>query len=184
MNERAAGAEGRTRARAGPPAHSPAGIDALLRELQGQCVCGNLRTVTRLVTALYDAALRPCGIEANQMHMLWVLRVEGAMPANRLARSIGMDPSTASRNVAVLEQRRLVSTSPDVEDRRRRRVGLTRSGRAALYRAFPCWQDAQQRLCALTGDVTDIVATGRLLRKVARRMQAARMRDDGLVRRA
>jgi DNA-binding MarR family transcriptional regulator len=151
----------------------PADVDALLRELQGQCVCGNLRTLTRLVTALYDAALRPCGIEANQMHMLWVLHVEGRMPANRLARLIGMDPSTASRNVAVLEQRGLVATVPVAEDRRQRRVGLTRSGRTTLYRAFPHWQAAQQRVSELAGDVTDIVATGRLLRKVARRMQAS-----------
>jgi DNA-binding MarR family transcriptional regulator len=162
----------RTRARAKPPVTpSTSEVDAALHALQGQCVCGNLRTLTRLVTALYDAALRPCGIEANQMHMLWVLYVEGQIPANRLARLIGMDPSTASRNVAVLEQRGFVSAVPVPEDRRQRLVGLTRSGRSVLHRALPHWQGAQQKLCELTADFTDLVATGRLLRRVARRMQ-------------
>jgi len=144
-----------------------------LAALQGYCVCGNLRMATRLVTAYYDAALRPCGIEANQMMMLWVAHAGGAMPAKVLASAAGMDPSTASRNLAVLELRGLVTSSPAADDRRQRQIALTRRGRTTLGRAFPRWRRAQAELADLTRDMVDVVALGRELRRVARRMQSA-----------
>ena len=57
---------------------------------------------SRLVTAYYDEVLRPCGIEANQMTMLWVAHAADGQPAKELARATGMDQSTASRTEAVL----------------------------------------------------------------------------------
>ena len=61
-------------------------LEDVLRVQQGMCVCGNLRMAARLVTAYYDAALRPCGIEANQMAMLWVAHAEDAQPAHGCGR--------------------------------------------------------------------------------------------------
>ena len=48
------------------------------------------------MTAFYDAALRPAGIEANQMIMLWVAHSSDRMPANELAYAAGIDQSTAT----------------------------------------------------------------------------------------
>jgi DNA-binding MarR family transcriptional regulator len=162
----------RTRKRVRARASSTA-IDDALRIHQGVCVCGNLRMAARLVTAYYDSALRPCGIEANQMMMLWVAHVEDAQPASQLALAAGMDQSTASRNLAVLEARGLVASVPSPADRRQRLVHLTRRGRSTLIRAFPRWQRAQADLAALTADIADVVRVGRLLRKVSRRLQNA-----------
>ena len=162
----------RTRERA-PARPSSAAVEDALRTLQGVCVCGNLRMAARVVTAYYDAALRPCGIEANQMMMLWVAHSEDAQPANQLAHAAGMDQSTASRNLAVLEARGLVASSPSPEDRRQRLIRLTRRGRSTLIRAFPRWQRAQADLAAMTADLGDVVGVGRLLRKVSRRLQDA-----------
>lgn len=150
---------------------SPTAVEDALRTQQGACVCGNLRMAARLVTAHYDAALRPCGIEANQMMMLWVAHAEDAQPANRLARAAGMDQSTASRNLAVLEARGMVAFVPSPADRRQRLVRLTRRGKSTLIRAFPRWRQAQADLAALTCDIADVVRVGRVLRKVSRRLQ-------------
>ena len=164
----------RSSARRRPGGRAPVEpIAAALREQQGQCICGNLRMAARVVTAYYDAALRPCGIEANQMMMLWVAHAGGAQPTNQLARAAGMDQSTASRNLAILEARGLVLSYPSPDDRRRRMVELTRRGRSALVRAYPRWQKAQAELHALSADLTDLVGVGRLLRKVSRRLQDA-----------
>jgi DNA-binding MarR family transcriptional regulator len=127
----------------------------------------------RLVTAYYDAALRPCGIEANQMAMLWVAHAEDAQPASQLAHAAGMDQSTASRNLAVLEARGLVASLPSTADRRQRLIRLTRRGRSVLLRALPRWQQAQADLAAATSDIVDVVSVGRVLRKVSRRLQDA-----------
>ena len=148
-------------------------VETSLGALRGHCICGNLRMAARLVTAFYDEALKPAGIEANQMMMLWVAHAGGSMPAKALASAAGMDPSTASRNLAVLESRGLVSSSPAPDDRRQRQVVLTRRGRSTLVRAFPRWRRAQAELADLTRDMVDVVALGRELRRVARRMQAA-----------
>ena len=152
---------------------SAAPVENVLRDQQGMCVCGNLRMAARLVTAYYDAALRPCGIEANQMTMLWVAYAEDAQPANQLAHAAGMDQSTASRNIAVLEARGLVTSIPATTDRRQRLIRLTRRGRALLGRALPKWQQAQAEIASLTAEITDMVSTGRVLRKVSRRLQDA-----------
>lgn len=162
-------AHSRGRARA---ASRPTAIEAALVEQRGQCICGNLRMASRLVTAYYDEVLRPCGIEANQMTMLWVAHAgAGGQPAKELARATGMDQSTASRNLAVLEARGLVASAPAARDRRQRLVKLTRRGRTTLIRAYPRWQKAQAELAAMTGDLTDLAAVGRVLRRVARRLQ-------------
>lgn len=147
-----------------------------LRERAGDCICGNLRMAARLVTAHYDAALRPCGIEANQMAMLWVVHAAGATPANEIAYAAGVDPSTASRNLAVLEQRGLVRVEPSREDRRQRVVSLTGEGRGTLLRAYPRWRKAQEEVGAMTADLADLHALGRTLRRIARRMQAGAAR--------
>ena len=148
-------------------------LEDVLVAQQGMCVCGNLRMATRLVTAYYDAALRPCGIEANQMTMLWVAHAEDAQPASHLAHAAGMDQSTASRNLAVLETRGLVASIPSSTDRRQRLIRLTRRGRSVLMRALPKWQKAQADLASATADIADVVSVGRLLRKVSRRLQDA-----------
>lgn len=148
-------------------------VETALVEQRGQCICGNLRMASRLVTAYYDEALRPCGIEANQMTMLWVAHAFAGQPAKALAQATGMDQSTASRNLAVLEARGLVSSTPATGDRRQRLVRLTPRGRATLIRAFPRWQKAQAALAAMTGDMADLASVGRMLRRVARRLQQA-----------
>ena len=165
-------ADSRTTRTVAASARSPS-AEALLHDMRGICVCGNLRMAARMVTAYYDAALRPCGIEATQMTMLWVAHSESAQPANHLAHAAGMDQSTASRNLAVLEARGLVTSVPSPDDRRQRLIHLTRRGKSTLLRAFPRWQKAQSDLASMTGDITDVVGLGRLLRKVSRRLQDA-----------
>jgi DNA-binding MarR family transcriptional regulator len=144
-----------------------------LREDAGQCFCGNLRMAARLVTSYYDAALRPCGIEANQMIMLWAVFTHGSRPGGELARESGMDQSTASRNLGVLQARGLVRTVASTEDRRQRLVVLTRAGRATLLRAYPRWRAAQRQLADGADSLGDVVAVGRMLRRLARALQAS-----------
>jgi DNA-binding MarR family transcriptional regulator len=155
------------------PRRSKSDIAAALIDQRGKCICGNLRMASRLVTAYFDEALRPCGIEANQMTMLWVAHIGDGQPAKQLAHEAGMDQSTVSRNLAVLESLGLIASVPAPDDRRQRLVTLTPRGRSTLFRALPRWERAQAELAAMTGRVTDLIAVGRVLRRVARQLQAA-----------
>jgi DNA-binding MarR family transcriptional regulator len=160
-------------ARRAPAPRPSSAVDRLLRERAGTCVCGNLRMAARLMTLHFDAALRPAGIEANQMAMLWVIHAGGALSSSAVAHGVGIDQSTASRNLTVLEARSLVRMAASPDDRRQRMVSLTAEGKRALLRAYPLWEKAQAEVQAMHADLADVSAVGRTLRRVTRRMQAA-----------
>jgi DNA-binding MarR family transcriptional regulator len=155
-----------------PSSENAADVERGLRHFAGHCICGNVRMAARLLTAHYDAHLRPAGVEANQMALLWVIHASGRLPSNEVAHRAGIDQSTASRNLAVLGSRGWVQVAEAAEDRRRRMVSLTRAGRRALTRAYPLWQQAQAEAEAATADLANLGEIGRTLRKVTRRLQA------------
>lgn len=125
------------------------------------------------MTLHYDAALRPAGVEASQMAMLWVIHAGRALSSNAVAHGVGIDASTASRNLAVLEERGLVRRVAAPDDRRQRVVSLTPEGRRTLLRAYPLWEKAQAEVQAMHADLADVGAMGQTLRRLTRRMQAA-----------
>ena len=110
------------------------------------CACFNLRKAARAVTQLYEAALAPSGIHATQFSVLTALALVDSAPLSRVADGLVMDRTTLTRNLRPLVRRGWVRIEAGDEDRRERYLSLTRSGRAALDRALPLWQQAQARL--------------------------------------
>ena len=120
------------------------------REIMG-CTCLRLRKTTRRVTQVFDRFLDPCGITSSQFGLLanltW-LRASGstALPIRVLAEGMGLDPTTLSRTLRPLVERRLLVLIANPADRRVRAVQITDAGRAKLVEALPHWQRAQARL--------------------------------------
>ena len=115
------------------------------------CACFNLRKAARAVTQLYEAVLAPTGIHATQFSVLVALALADGAPLSRVAEALVMDRTTLTRNLRPLARRGWVRIEAG-EDRRERNLSLTRSGRAALERALPLWQQAQVRLHEGLGD--------------------------------
>jgi len=115
------------------------------------CACFNLRKAARAVTQMYEAALAPTGIRATQFSVLVALAVADGAPLSRVADGLVMDRTTLTRNLRPLARRGWVRVEAG-EDRRERTLSLTRSGRAALERALPLWQQAQAELERRIGD--------------------------------
>ena len=86
--------------------------------------------------------LRPSGLRATQLAVLWAVLALEPVTARRLATVIVSDETTLSRNLKVLAVDGLIQLVPG-EDRRSRLVTLTRAGRRALERALPLWEQAQ-----------------------------------------
>ncbi len=109
------------------------------------CTCYNLRRASRVVTQLYDDHFEELGLKATQFTALAALAwyEDKAPTIGELAETLVLEQSSLSRNLAVLERLGLVRLVPGAEDRRERRVTLTRGGRVALARGFPMWQRAQ-----------------------------------------
>ncbi len=126
---------------------------------RAECTCFNLRKATRLVTQLYDEALRPAKIRATQFPVLAVLRLQGPIALNDLADIIVTDRTTLTRNLRPLERDGLVESHPGA-DQRVREVSITRKGQRVLDRAYPLWKRAQKELRERLGatEVDQLVA--------------------------
>jgi DNA-binding MarR family transcriptional regulator len=118
------------------------------------CACFNIRRATRKITQMYDLALHPAGLLVNQFSLLAMLRGQSnddGLSMTDLANHLGMDRTTLTRNLSPCLRAGWVETKQG-DDRRQRRVCLTRCGQDKLLEAQPLWQTAQQALLAKLGE--------------------------------
>ena len=115
------------------------------------CACFNLRRAARLVSQRYDHILRQTGLTANQFSILIAACDEEGPVMSKLAKILGMERTTLTRNTAKLEKLGYLSIKPG-RDKRERLVSTTRQGKDALRSATPLWQRAQEETVALVGD--------------------------------
>jgi DNA-binding MarR family transcriptional regulator len=73
------------------------------------------------------------GVTPKRLIALGVLELTGAVRIGALADRLGTSPPTASRLVDCLHERGLVARTPDPDDHRATRVGLTPTGLACLH---------------------------------------------------
>lgn len=109
------------------------------------CYCDNLRVAARKVSALYDDALAPFGINIAQYSLLRKVQRLGGASLTELGRLAELDRSTVGRNVRVLEKDGLVENARG-EDQRESLVRLTQHGADLLKRAKPAWDKCQRAL--------------------------------------
>jgi len=115
------------------------------------CACANLRRTARLVTQLYEDALRPTGVTGPQFTLLQALNQAPGISQKRLAEVLGMDSTTLTRSLALLRKQGWLRSEPG-EDKRALRLSLTKAGEKAYERILPFWQTAQKRLIQAVGE--------------------------------
>jgi DNA-binding MarR family transcriptional regulator len=126
--------------------------------IAADCLAFRVRRVSRVLTRLYDEALRPLGIQATQLTLLNAVALcdeagdgQGAVMSH-LADVLAMDLTTLSRNLRPLEKSRLISITPLPTDRRVRVARLTNSGQRLIENALPLWRHAHQRVVEALGE--------------------------------
>src|SRR5215472_17376214 len=77
--------------------------------------------------------------------MLVALGNDGAMSITALAKAMGMDRSTLTRNLHPLEKESLVAVGLEGWHRSRT-LEITKKGRSRLRQAMPLWERAQKSL--------------------------------------
>jgi len=115
------------------------------------CFCTNLRLATRRLSAAYDAALEPLGINIGQFFLLQTIGGRQAISLTDLGRLTELDRSTVGRNVRVLERMGLVESGRGETDQREALVSLTIKGRTRVKNALPIWEDTQKTFAARLG---------------------------------
>jgi DNA-binding MarR family transcriptional regulator len=109
-----------------------------------ECAFNNVKLLSRLMAAVYDEALRPVGLRASQLALLWAIAAMEPVDLGRLGATTFTDPTTLSRTVATLRRAGLVGVRTGA-DRRVRVVALTAAGRERFAAAMPLWEGAQRR---------------------------------------
>ena len=116
----------------------------------GACLATRVRQLSRIITRVYDDAMRPLGITASQYTLLAQLAARDSITAVEIGHELDIEKSTLSRNLKRLLALGHINMDPPA-GRRGRGLHLTPKGQAVLKEAFPVWQDAQKRAIGVMG---------------------------------
>lgn len=121
-------------------------IDAIARN----CIAVRLRRLNRVITNLYDDALRPLGLKVSQLNILVVAAKLGVAQPAQVCDLLQLDTSTLSRNVERMRAKGWLEVVPG-DDARTQSFRLTAKGRKLLEQAVPAWEQAQEKASELLG---------------------------------
>ncbi|MEN7529363.1 MarR family transcriptional regulator [Cupriavidus sp. DL-D2] len=116
------------------------------------CVMTRARQISRVLTATYDQALRPFGINATQFTLLVLVHELGPISRADLGRRNHHDRSTLTRNLQpLLTEGWIAEDVAEAADGRSRPLSVTRAGKLVLKDAGPAWAEAQAIATTLIG---------------------------------
>ena len=108
--------------------------------VRDHCLCLHLQRAARALARRFDDALRPLGLTSGQYSMMMSLNRPEPPTIGSVASLLAMDRTTLTAALKPLRRRGLLTVMVDTNDRRSRRLKLTRAGRALLARAVPIWR--------------------------------------------
>ena len=125
------------------------------------CTNFKLRQLLRRVSLVYDRAMAECGLKITQYSLLSHIEKLGPITQTDLAKAMGMDSSTLSRNLRPLESAEWVAVHTG-DDARSHALSLTANGRKKRTQAQALWTRAQLQLNDTVG-VDDVIALHTLI---------------------
>lgn len=126
-------------------------MQAMIDKVASECVAVRLRMLNRVVTNIYDDALRSLDLKVSQMNILVAAAKMGTARPVEVCEHLQLDVSTLSRNVERMKARGWLEVVPD-PDGRSQPFRLTPRGRKLLEKAIPAWSEAQQQVKKLLGE--------------------------------
>ena len=126
-------------------------MQAIIDKVASECVAVRLRMLNRVITNLYDDALRSLDLKVSQMNILVAAAKMGTARPIEVCEHLHLDVSTLSRNVERMKARGWLEVVPD-KDGRSQPFQLTPQGCKLLEKAVPAWSEAQQQVKSVLGD--------------------------------
>jgi len=115
------------------------------------CMCASFRRASRLLSQLYEDALRPLGVRATQFTILQSLSLVGEVTQGQLGQMLRMESTTLTRTLTIMSREGWIAKRRG-EDRREWRIRLSKEGAAQFKSALPHWQKAQDGLRSRLGN--------------------------------
>jgi len=116
-----------------------------------ECVALRVRRMSRIITRIYDEALRPLKLTASQFTLLTAIAQQDGITAAEIGAALDIEKSTLSRNLKRLEALGYMSMDPPA-GRHGRGLHLSETGRVAILTAFPIWKETQARVAEVLGN--------------------------------
>jgi DNA-binding MarR family transcriptional regulator len=118
---------------------------------QENCVCFNLRWITRAVTQFFDSEMRRHEIRPTQASILFALKAKETWTMAELSDSLGMERTTLVRNLGPLQRDGFVHVGGGgrgnlVE------LAITSKGRKQIEKLMPAWRAAQNAVIETLGE--------------------------------
>lgn len=133
------------------PATDAPDIASIAEETSNGCLATRVRQLSRIVTRVYDDAMRPLGITGSQFTLLTQLGQQDGITAVEIGFTLDIEKSTLSRNLKRLLALGLIEMDPPA-GRRGRGLHLTPKGQAMIKEAYPVWSAAQRRALSIMGE--------------------------------
>lgn len=137
------------------------------------CACATIRRAARLVTQLYSEEMSG-RLEPTQFSLLAALSQERGASQARLGRALGLDKTTMSRSLRLMERHGWIERGQS-DDQRERGFQLTPLGKKLFREAKPRWAKAQARLGdgLKPGELEDLLRAVNRIAEAALAMQQA-----------
>jgi DNA-binding MarR family transcriptional regulator len=136
-------------------------LGAIASSTSETCIATRVRQLSRIVTRVYDDALRPHKITASQFTLLTQLAHTDGITAAEIGLDLDIEKSTLSRNLKRLLALGHIEMDPPA-GRRGRGLHLTPRGKAVIREAYPLWQEAQRRSIDIMGEDARSILDGLL----------------------
>lgn len=114
------------------------------------CVSYNLRKASRIVSKLYTREMRPAPVRGPQFSLMVMISRRQNPTISDLARDIGADRTTMTRNLEQLQKRGFIEITQG-KNLRTKAVRIAPKGQAALERSIAYWQKAQNKVLKTLG---------------------------------
>src|SRR5579863_3511815 len=115
------------------------------------CVCFNLRRVTRAVTRFFDAEVRRLGVRPTQTPILGALEAKESWSMAELSEFLGMERTTLVRNLRPLQRDGLAQAAGGGHGKLVE-LSITTKGRKQIEKLAPAWKSAQSAAVKTLGE--------------------------------
>jgi len=116
-----------------------------------ECIAVRVRLINRVITALYDEALRPFGLRISQANILSAVAHMGEARPALVSRILRIEKSTLSRDLDLMKQNGWLESDPPTGGRNQT-IRLTPRGTKLLGKIQPSWEQAQAQAKRLIGE--------------------------------
>ena len=133
--------------------------------LNQECIADKMRLLNRVITSLYDDALRTVGITTSQMNIMVVVAKYGQGSPTEVGDWLQMEKSTLSRNVDRLKNQGWIEAIRG-DQGRAIQLALTSKGETVLEKGLPLWRQAQRKARSLLGErgIKEVMRMGNKIR--------------------